>query len=158
MAVFDSKIFNPTVFEKYLQRVPSLNKNELIKNGVLQNTSKYKSRMIDQDGGNYVVEPIKGLLDGDVVNYDGQTNITATSRKTFSQGKIAIGRAKGWTEKDFSQELTGVDWIKTVAGEVAEYYEGVDQADLIAILNGIFSMSDTGAGSVAFKNNHIYDI
>lgn len=158
MAVFDSKIFNPTVFQKYLQRVPNLNKNELIKNGVLQNTNAYKNRMIDQDGGNYVVEPIKGLLDGDVVNYDGETDIEATSRKTFMQGKVAFGRAKAWVEKDFSQELTGVDWIKTVAGEVAEYYQDIDQADLLAILDGIFGMSDTGAGSVAFKNNHIYDI
>lgn len=158
MAVFDYKIFNPTVFQKYVQRVPNLNKNELIKNGVFQNTNAYKNRMVDQDGGNYIAEPIKGLLDGDVVNYDGETNIPVSSRKTFMQGKVAFGRAKGWTEKDFSQELTGIDWIKTVAGEVAEYYQDVDQADLIAILNGIFSMSDTGAGSVAFKNNHIYDI
>ena len=158
MAVFDSKIFNPTVFQKYMQRVPNLNKNELIKNGVLRNVNTYKSKMVDQDGGNYIVEPIKGLLDGDVLNYDGETDITATSRKTFMQGKVAFGRAKAWIEKDFSQELTGIDWIKTVAGEVAEYYQGVDQDDLLAILKGIFSMSDTGSGSVAFKNNHIYDI
>ena len=158
MAVFDSKIFNPTVFEKYLQRVPNLKRNELIKSGAIQRVSKYKSKMIDQDGGNYIIEPIKGLLDGDVVNYDGETNITATSRKTFMQGKVAIGRAKAWTEKDFSQELTGVDWIKTIAGEVAEYYQGVDQDDLLAVLKGIFSMTDTGAGSVAFLQNHVINL
>ena len=158
MAVFDSKIFNPTVFEKYLQRVPNLKRNELIKSGAIQNVNKYKARMVDQVGGNYIIEPIKGLLDGDIINYDGETNITATSRKTYMQGKVAIGRAKAWVEKDFSQELTGVDWIKTVAGEVAEYYQGIDQDDLLAILAGIFSMSDDGAGSVAFKNNHIVDL
>lgn len=158
MAVFDSKIFNPAVFEKYVQRVPNLNKNELIKSGAVQRVNKYKARMVDQDGGNYVIEPIKGLLDGEVLNYDGETDLEATSRKTFSQGKIAIGRMKGWTEKDFSQELTGVDWIKTVAGEVAEYYQGVDQDDLLAVLKGIFAMSDDGSGSVAFKQNHIVDL
>ena len=158
MAVFDSKIFNPTVFEKYLQRVPNLKRNELIKSGAIQRVNKYKSRMVDQVGGNYVIEPISGLLDGEVLNYDGETDITATSRKTFSQGKVAIGRAKAWTEKDFSQELTGVDWIKTVAGEVAEYYQGVDQDDLLAILAGIFAMTDTGAGSVEFKEKHIVDL
>ena len=158
MAVFDSKIFNPEVFEKYVQRVPNLKRNELIKSGAVQRVSKYKSKMIDQDGGNYIIEPIKGLLDGDVLNYDGETDLTATSRKTFMQGKIAIGRMKGWVEKDFSQELTGVDWIKTVAGEVAEYYQGVDQDDLLAILKGIFAMTDTGSGSAAFKANHIVDL
>ena len=158
MAVFDSKIFNPTVFEKYLQRVPNLKRNELIKSGAVQRVTKYKNKMIDQDGGNYIIEPIKGLLDGDVINYDGETNITATSRKTFMQGKVAIGRAKAWTEKDFSQELTGVDWIKTVAGEVGEYYQGIDQDDLLAVLKGIFSMTDTGAGSVAFLQNHVINL
>lgn len=158
MAVFDSKIFNPEVFEKYVQRVPNLKRNELIKSGAVQRVSKYKSKMVDQDGGNYIIEPIKGLLDGDVLNYDGETDLTATSRKTFMQGKIAIGRMKGWVEKDFSQELTGVDWIKTVAGEVAEYYQGVDQDDLLAILKGIFAMTDTGSGSAAFKANHIVDL
>lgn len=158
MAVFDSKIFNPTVFEKYLQRVPNLKRNELIKSGAVQRVTKYKNKMIDQDGGNYIIEPIKGLLDGDVINYDGETNITATSRKTFMQGKVAIGRAKAWTEKDFSQELTGVDWIKTVAGEVGEYYQGIDQDDLLAVLKGIFSMTDTGSGSVDFLANHIVDL
>lgn len=158
MAVFDSKIFNPTVFEKYLQRVPNLNRNELIKSGAIQRVNKYKNRMVDQVGGNYIIEPIKGLLDGDVLNYDGETDITATSRKTFMQGKVAIGRAKAWIEKDFSQELTGVDWIKTVAGEVAEYYQDIDQDDLLAILKGIFAMTDTGSGSAAFKDKHIVDL
>ena len=158
MAVFDSKIFNPTVFEKYLQRVPNLKRNELIKSGAIQRVTKYKNKMVDQDGGNYIIEPIKGLLDGDVLNYDGETDLTATSRKTFMQGKVAIGRMKGWTEKDFSQELTGVDWIKTVAGEVGEYYQGIDQDDLLAVLKGIFAMTDTGTGSANFKANHIVDL
>lgn len=158
MAVFDSKIFNPTVFEKYLQRVPNLNRNELIKSGAIQRVNKYKNRMVDQVGGNYIIEPIKGLLDGDVLNYDGETDITATSRKTFSQGKVAIGRAKAWIEKDFSQELTGVDWIKTVAGEVGEYYQDIDQDDLLAILKGIFAMTDAGSGSAAFKEKHIVNL
>lgn len=157
-SVFDSKIFNPEVFEKYLQRVPNLNRNELIKSGAIQRVNKYKTRMVDQTGGNYVIEPIKGLLDGDVLNYDGDTDLTTSSRKTFMQGKIAIGRMKGWAEKDFSQELTGVDWIKTVAGEVAEYYQHVDQNDLLAILKGIFAMTDTGSGSAEFKEKHIVDL
>ena len=157
-SVFDSKIFNPEVFEKYTQRAPNLNRNELIKSGAIQKVNKYKNLLVDQDGGNYIIEPIKGLLDGEVINYDGVTNITATSRKTFMQGKVAIGRAKAWTEKDFSQELTGIDWIKTVAGEVAEYYQNVDQNDLLAILKGIFAMTDTGAGSAAFLANHVVDL
>jgi len=62
MAVFDSKIFNPEVFQKYLQRVPNLKRNELIKSGAIQRVSTYKNRMVDQVGGNYIIEPIKRTI------------------------------------------------------------------------------------------------
>ena len=62
MAVFDSKIFNPEVFQKYLQRVPNVKRNELIKSGAIQRVSTYKNRMVDQVGGNYIIEPIKRTI------------------------------------------------------------------------------------------------
>ena len=34
---------------------------------------------------------MRGLLDGDAVNYDGETDITATSTKTFEQGMVVVG-------------------------------------------------------------------
>lgn len=159
---YNGKKFNTMVFEKYLDRVPNLARNELIKNGVYDVKNKYKSLMTNQDGGDYIITPIKGLLDGEVQNYDGVVSMVPTSTKTFTQGKPVFGRMKAWQEKDFAMELTGVDWIKDIAGEVAQYYEGVDQADLIAILNGIFSMpTDSGysaLGNAEFVNKHTYDI
>lgn len=158
---FNGKKFNTMVFEKYLDRVPNLAKNELIKNGVYDVKNKYKSLMTNQDGGNYIVTPIKGLLDGEVQNYDGVVSMTPTSTKTFTQGKPVFGRMKAWQEKDFAMELTGVNWIKDIAGEVAQYYEGVDQADLLAELSGIFSMATTGAlnaGNKEFVEKHTTDI
>lgn len=141
MAVFDSKIWNDAVFQKYLKKIPNLRENSLLKAGVLENNASLKARLVDGVGGNLLIEPIKGLLDGDVVNYDGVTNIPTTSRDTFMQKKIVVGRAKGWEEKDFSTELTGVDFMNGIAGEVAEYFQGVDMDDLLAILKGIFSMT-----------------
>ena len=156
MARFDQKTWNDKVFQKYLQKVPNAKINSLVKSGVLQVNNSLKSRLVDGVGGNTLIEPIKGLLDGEVVNYDGNTNITTTSRNTFSQRKIVVGRAKGWEEKDFSTDLTGENWMAGVAGEVAEYYEGIDQDDILAIIKGIFSMSDTAG--LAFANAHTYDI
>lgn len=154
MAKFDSKTWNPTVFEKYRKKIPSVKENSLIKNGLLNPVTNTRARLSDEVGGNYFIEPIKGLLDGDVLNYDGVVNMTATSRDTFEQGKIIVGRMKAWTEKDFSTELTGEDWIKGIASEVNEYYDGVDQNTLLAILEGIFAMND-GSG---FVNAHTTDI
>ena len=155
MAKFDSKTWNPTVFEKYMQKVPSTKENSLIKNGLLNNKPNMTARLRDEVGGNYFVEPIKGLLDGQVLNYDGVVDMTATSRDTFEQGKIIIGRMKAWTEKDFSTELTGEDFMP-IAEEVKEYYEEVDQADILAILEGIFSMGNSDTSG--FTANHITTI
>ena len=155
---YNGKKFNTMVFEKYLDRIPNLSRNELIKNGVYDVKNKYKALCTNQDGGDYIVTPIKGLLDGEVQNYDGVESMTPTSTKTFTQGKPVFGRMKAWQEKDFAMELTGIDWIKDIASEVAQYYEGVDQADLIAILNGIFSMSSDDAGNADFLAKHITDL
>lgn len=155
---FNGKIFNPQVFEKYRQRIPNLKMNELIKSGVFQNVNKYKNMMTNQDGGYYIIEPIKGLLDGEVQNYDGVEDMTPTSTKTYYQGKVVFGRMKAWQEKDFAMELTGVNWIKDIAGEVAEFYQSVDEDDFLAILQGIFAMSTTDAGNADFVNNHTYEV
>lgn len=155
---YNGKIFNPQVFEKYMDRVPNLKQNELIKSGVYDVKNKYRALMTNQDGGDYIVTPIKGLLDGEVQNYDGVESMEPTSTKTFYQGKPVFGRMKAWQEKDFATELTGVNWIKDIAGEVAEYYQAVDQDDLLAILDGVFKMSTTDKGNKDFVDNHVSDI
>lgn len=150
--MFDSKIFNGEVFGKYVERVPDLKRNELLKSGVLRSRQDLVTMLDEQTGGNRITIPMKGLLDGDVLNYDGSTDITATSTDTFSQTMIVTGRAKAWVEKDFSFELTGVDFMDNVAVQVSKYFENVDQDTLIAILKGIFAMSDEGFAK------HSYDI
>lgn len=154
MAKFDSKSWNPEVWEKYMRKVPNTKENSLIKNGLLNAKPNMTARLRDEVGGNYFTEPVKGLLDGEVLNYDGVTDLTATSRDTFEQGKIIIGRMKGWTEKDFSTELTGEDFMP-LAEEVKEYYDSVDQTDILSILKGIFAMTDTGTDFVA---KHTYKV
>ena len=154
MAKFDSKSWNPEVWEKYMRKVPNTKENSLIKNGLLNAKPNMTARLRDEVGGNYFTEPVKGLLDGEVLNYDGVTDLTATSRDTFEQGKIIIGRMKGWTEKDFSTELTGEDCMP-LAEEVKEYYDSVDQTDILSILKGIFAMTDTGTDFVA---KHTYKV
>lgn len=128
------------------------------KSGVLVVNSNLASRLKDGVGGNYIIEPIKGNLDGAVVNYDGKTDIEATSRKTFEQGKVVVGRAKAWTEKDFATDISGEEFLplQAMAGEVAEYFDGVDQDDILAILAGIFAMKDEAG--LKFVDKHTYDV
>lgn len=156
MAIFDKKIWNDKVFQKYMRKVQNLKENSMLKQGVLAPNNSLKARLVDGVGGNTLIEPIKGLLDGDYVNYDGNTDITTSSRGTFQQKKIVIGRAKGWEEKDFSTELTGKNWMEGIANEIAEYWQGVDMETILAILKGIFSMSDTAGAK--FVDEHTLEV
>ena len=157
MAKFESKSFNPQAFGAYVERIPQLKKNELVKSGAIKGNNEIKRAFSSQTGTAYAILPMYGLLDGDALNYDGQTNITATSTTTYERGVVVVGRAKAWTEGDFAVDITGgVDFMDNVAQQVAEYFDEVDQKTLLAILEGIFAM--TGTENLKFVNNHTYDV
>lgn len=157
MAKFDEKSFNGVAFGKYVERIPNTKKNELIKSRALKGNEQIKETFSSQTGTGYAVLPFYGLLDGAAVNYDGKTDITSTKTTTYERGVVVIGRAKAWTESDFSYDITGgVDFMDNVAAQVSEYWADIDQNTLLAILEGIFSM--TGAENLKFVNGHTYDI
>lgn len=58
MAIFDSKNFNGNVFKQYVDRVPNLNRNELIKSRAIKKRQDIADSMSDQVGGNYVTIPL----------------------------------------------------------------------------------------------------
>lgn len=158
MAQFDNKIFNPNVFGKYVERIPNLKRNELLKSGVLELRSELATMFNAQSGAVKGTIPIYGLLDGKPSNYDGNTNIDASSTTTYAQEVVCIGRAKGFTERDFSEDVTGgVDFMDNVAAQVAEYWDGVDQDTLLSVLKGVFAMT-TPAANKTFVDKHTYDI
>lgn len=156
MALFDTKNFNGEVFAAYVEQVPNLNRNELLKSGAIVEKPEYAAMLPDQTGGNYVVIPIKARITGKAENYDGKTKITADSRVTYTQGRIVVGRAHGWTEKDFSTDITGEDFMPA-AQEVAEYWDDVDQATILSIMKGVFAMNSKQAEK-DFVSKHTYDI
>lgn len=154
---FDSKSFNAEAFKYMVGRVPNLHMNEIKKSKALAGNPDIKDVLTSQNGTSYARIAMRGLLDGDAVNYDGQTDIEATSTKTFEQGVVVVGRAKAWKEKDFSYDITGgVDFMQNIANQVGEYWDEVDQDTILAVLDGIFSM--TGTKNLEFVNNHTYDI
>lgn len=153
--LFDQKNFNGEVFGAYVEQAPNLNRNELLKSKAVVQKQQYASMLPDQTGGNFITIPIKARIEGEADNYDGSTDIKSDSRATYTHGRIVIGRAHGWTERDFSADVTGEDF-EPAAAEVAEYWDDVDQADLLATLKGIFSM--TGVENLKFVNGHTNDI
>ncbi len=96
MGKFNSKTFNETAFGKYIDTIPKMKKNELVKSKALQPNSQIKQAFSGQTGVVYATIPMYGRIDGDALNYDGATDITATSTTTYERGVIVVGRAKAW--------------------------------------------------------------
>lgn len=154
---FDSKSFNPQAFGAYTERIPNLKKNELIKSRALKGNKDIKNTFSSQTGTVYAVLPMHGLIGGTAQNYDGETDLTSEGTETFERGVVVIGRMKGWTEKDFSEDVTGgVSFMDNVSAQVSDYKAELDQLTLTKILEGIFAM--TGAKNLEFVNNHTMDI
>ena len=154
---FDSKSFNAEAFKYMVGRVPNLTMNEIKKSRALSGNPDIRSTFTSQNGTAYARLAMRGLIDGNAVNYDGQTEITATSTKTFEQGVVVVGRAQSWSEKDFSYDITGgVDFMGNIAEQIAQYKDSLDQKTILAVLKGIFSM--TGTKNLEFVNAHTTDV
>lgn len=150
---FDSKSFNAEAFKYMAGRVPNLKMNEIKKSRALAGNPDIRSVFSSQNGTAYARIAMRGLLDGEAVNYDGKTDITVTSTKTYERGVVVIGRAKAWVEKDFSYDITsGVDFMQNIAQQVAEYKDGLDESTILAVLEGIFAM--TGTANKKFVDAH----
>lgn len=155
---FNSKTFNPEAFGRYIQTIPTLRRNELIKSRALRPNSEIRAAFSSQTGVVYAVIPMFGLLGGKALNYDGETDIDAETTDSFDRGVVVIGRSKAWVEVDFAEDITGgAGFMSNVARQVSRYWEDIDQDTLIQILKGIFAMAGN-KGNLEFVEKHTLDI
>lgn len=155
MAHFDSKTFNPEVFGRYVERIPNLTRNELLKSRALVRRDGLKALFAPQTGAFKGTLPYFGKIGKSTQNYDGQTDITSNGSETYTQTYIVVGRADAWTEKDFSADITGgVDFMDNVAQQLGIYWDDVDTETLTKTLNGVFAMT----ACPEFVNKHTYNI
>lgn len=157
-SVFDKKIFNGEVFQGYIGRIPNPTRTALINSRAIRPRPELARAMADQDGGNYMTSTLTGLINHTAaLNYDGSTDIVAGNTCTFKHSRVVVGRAAAWTEKDFSHDITGgKDFIENIAEQIAGYWNEVDQATIVHILNGVFSMADEKGAE--FVEAHTYDV
>lgn len=151
--IFDNKHFNEEVFLRYSESLPRIKQNAFLSAGVLRTRGDLATALAEQVGGNYIRIPMVGHIGGDVLNYDGATDIVATGIGTYDQGMIVVGRAKAWQEKDFAFDITHHDFMAEIAKQTVNYWDDVDQATILSILKGIFGIT---VGQFAEK--HTLDI
>lgn len=166
MSKFDAKSFNERAFGVYMNAIPNVKLNKLRESRAIVADQRLRETFVnnEQTGTVYAVLPYFGLIGGDAQNYDGVSNLTPEKTDTFEQGVFTYGRMMGWTEADFSYDVTGgVDFMANVRNQISRYWNDRDQDTILAILKGIFSMSATGTGNIktanaAFVSAHTYDI
>ena len=154
---FDAKIFNEEAFGKYMNAIPDVKRNKLLESGAITKDQRLLDLFGNQTNTAYGIIPFYGNLEGDPDNYDGKTDVTTSTTTTFEQGVFTFGRMHGWTEKDFSYEITGgVDFMANVRTKIMKFWNDKDQDSILAILKGIYSM--TGAKNTEFITMHTNDI
>ena len=166
MAKFDAKSFNEKAFGKYMSAIPNPKLNKLRESKAIVGDARLRDTFVNnsQTGTVYAVLPYFGLLSGTPQNYDGVSNVTPGRTDTFEQGVFTYGRMNGWTEADFSYDVTGgTDFMANVRSQIQTYWNSVDQDVILAILEGIFGMAATGTGAIKtanaeFVDKHTHDI
>ena len=145
MKQFDLKNWNGEVFLGYSRAIEDPVKTSLIEAGVFYVDSEIALQFPAQVGGNYATRPITGILSGDAVDLDGATNIDDGSLNTYSQGIVAIHMGKSFTEKDFTFNVTGKDFMVQVSEQVEFYWRKQEQKKMLSILKGIFASALSGS-------------
>lgn len=166
MAKFDAKSFNERAFGTYMSAIPNVKLSKLRESRAIVGDARLRDTFKNntQTGTVYATIPYFGLLSGEPQNYDGVEDITPGRTTTFEQGVFTYGRMNGWTEADFSFDVAGgVDFMANVRNQIHNYWNNVDQNVILAILKGIFSMTNTGTGTIktgnkTFVDMHTYDI
>lgn len=108
MAKFDAKSFNEKAFGKYMSAIKNVKLNKLRESRAIVGDARLRDTFVNnsQTGTVYAVLPFFGLLSGTPQNYDGVDNVTPDKTDTFEQGVFTYGRMNGWTEADFSYDVT----------------------------------------------------
>jgi len=166
MPKFDAKSFNDRAFGRYMSAVPNVKLNKLRESRAIVGDQRLREtfKTNSQTGTVYAVIPYFGTLSGTPQNYDGVSDVEPQKTDTYEQGVFTYGRMNGWTEADFSFDVTGgTDFMANVRNQINGYWNEVDQDVLLAILKGIFAMASTGKGAIKeanaeFVEKHTYDI
>ena len=142
MGKFDEKQFNELVFRRYMETIENPRVNRLIKAGIFVIDPKLQGVLPDGVGGNYMQENFVGRLAGTDVLYDGSTNITADTLDTYKRGLVVIGKARAFKEEDFTESITGKDFMSNVAEQLVEYQDEKHQDVMLLILKALFDKSN----------------
>lgn len=111
-----------------------------------------------QDQGNIYTIPFYNTLDGEDLNYDGQTDITAEEVAGGYQTGVVYGRAKGFFARNFTAELSGADPMGHIVATIAKYWQKRRQMRMIGITDAVFGITGASGNAKKWQDNHVLDL
>lgn len=148
--------FDEELFYDSWSTAPDPVRTAILDSGAMVNDSVIASQI--QGKGNFYTIPFYDVLDGDPVNYDGQTDITAEETTGGSQSGIVYGRAKGFTARNFVAELSGADPMEHIAQSIGRYWNKRRQSILLSILGAVFGITGSSGNAKLWQDNHTADL
>ena len=146
--------YDEEIFDNVWQNEKDPTSTVLIESGVMVEDSNI-ARLIS-NGSNYFSIPFYKDIEGEEVNYDGNTDIPADDSESGIQSGVVYGRAKGWKSVTFVNDFTTADPMRNILNRIQKWKAKKVQARLIGILEAIFGV--VGAEEYAGWENHKMDI
>lgn len=155
---FNGFKFDDEIYGSYLQSLPHMRVNALLKSGAVVRNARIKQLLSAYTGTFATRIPMMGRIsDESPVNYDGKTDIPYDSIGTLSYRITSFGRAKAWGENQFVYDITGgVDPLDWMGQQIADYWDDQTMNTFTSVIKGMFGMTD--AVSEEFVVKHTYDI
>ena len=148
--------FDEELFYNAWSTTPDPVRTAILESGVMVNDSLIASQI--QSKGNFYTIPFYDVLNGTLVKYDGQTDITATETTGSTQSGVVYGFAAGFSARNFVAELTGSDPMGHIARSVGAFWNKERQKILLSILGAVFGITGGSGNAKLWQDNHTADL
>ena len=151
MATYLGYNFDPELFLLNWQNEADPTLTALLDSGAVQSNATIQSLIAN--GGDFYTIPFYGVLSGTVLNYDGETDITASKPSGKAQSGIVYGRTASWAENQFVRDYnSGADPMKQITSQTAKFWQKERQKILLNILSGVFGITGNANWTKHTKN------
>lgn len=158
VSAFDSKAYNPQAFGRYINSIPKVRKNEMIKANIFTSDKNLKALFNTQSTAVYAVQPLVGEFKANVQDLDGSTDITGGTLNTYYYGVTSYIKSIAGTEKDYTKDIIpGLNALDHIANKFSAKWDDVDEDTLVSIIKGIFASTTDGLDEFATKHTLTVD-
>lgn len=157
MAVFDRKFYNDMAWGAYKDYLVREKPSKLLLSGSVVGNSEVRTALSNQTGSGAVTLPFysDGTESTTTQPYDGVTDIVPDPVTTYMQTFGTMGKAKAWTETDFSIDLTTAEGVNAVYRRLSNWQRYVVEQPLVLnIIKGLFAANAGQTQKTDFIDNH----